>query len=65
MYQCGSYCTDFLGNLILGTFMKNLSKKSRFDYNRAKISGTLCEDQSTLFIADDIKPLSKRSLQVN
>jgi len=45
--------------------MKNLSKKSRFDYNRAKISGILREDHSRLFIADDIKSPSKRSLQVN
>jgi hypothetical protein len=45
--------------------MKNLpEKKSRFDYNRAKISGTLRENQSTIFIPDDIKSPSKRSLQV-
>jgi hypothetical protein len=50
---------------MLGTFMKNLSKQSRFDYNCAKISGTLREDLSTLFIADDIKSPSERSLQVN
>jgi hypothetical protein len=65
MNQCCSYCADFRGDLILGTFVKNLSKKSRFDYNRAKMSGTLREDHSTLFIADDIKSPSKRSLQVN
>jgi len=46
--------------------MKSLSKKKpRFYYNRAKISGTLREKHSTIFIADVIKSPSKRSLQVN
>ena len=55
MYACASaarterICVIFH----IGDFYEDLSSKSKFDYNRTKISGTLHEDLSTLIVTGD------------
>lgn len=37
----------------IGVFYENLSEKSKFGYNQAKLLGTLCEDLNTFHCFSD------------
>jgi len=49
LYEHGSHWIYFHANLILGDFYENLSRKSRFGYKCAKMSGALREDLNMIF----------------